>query len=350
MRTYRIYVPDQLDPTVDPPLVLNLHGLGSNGFEQEIYANFGPIADTAGFIVVSPDGLNDAWNIGIVPNGPDDVGFMSALIDSMRSQYQIDLRRVYATGMSNGGFLCYLLACELEDRIAAIASVTGSMIIPSMSSCQAERPVPILEIHGTADPTVPYNGTFGIAPIPMVIDFWLARNGCDTLVADTLDYPDLTTADSSTVRRFQYTNCSAQTEVIHYRIDGGGHSWPGAIPIPGLNPTNQDIRASLEIWHFFNRHQHPNPSPATGLERLFDPGVTVFPNPARERVQVRWNHPAIQQLQVFDLQGKPVWAQGLRPGTDQQEIDTQQWPAGIYFLRLQSVRGAVTEKLLIEPK
>lgn len=348
MRTFRAYVPTTLPTNVSVPLILNLHGLGSNGLEQEFYANFAPVADTAGFIVVSPDGLNESWNIGILPGGPNDVGFLSTLIDSMYARYDIDLSRVYSTGMSNGGFMSYKLACELQDRIAAIASVTGSMIVPDFSTCQNERPVPIMEVHGTEDPTVPYTGSFGIASVPDVLNYWNGKNGCDTTVVDTFDFPDIVTTDSCTVQRIAYRSCNQQTEVVHLRVDGGGHSWPGAIPVPGLNPTNQDINASVLIWQFFLRHQHPNPSPATAIAPILDPTFTVFPNPAHHQLEIQWGLSSVRQIQILDMAGRTQWQTDLLAGQQTLRLSVDDWPAGMYLVRLAGTEGQISRKVVVE--
>jgi polyhydroxybutyrate depolymerase len=132
MRNYFLYVPAINSPQESVPLILNLHGYGSNKLEQLFYGDFRAIADTANFIVAVPNGSMDltgilSWNtfgIGTV----DDVNFISQLIDRINTSYSIDQNRIYSTGMSNGGFMSYELACQLSSRIAAVASVTGSML------------------------------------------------------------------------------------------------------------------------------------------------------------------------------------------------------------------------------
>lgn len=168
-RAYRVYVPPAYNPTLSAPLIINLHGYGSNNIEQELYTNFKPIADTAGFIIVHPNGTPDFsntlhWNT-FGTSTVDDVGFLSALIDTLSTQLNINQSRVYATGMSNGGFMSFQLACQLGNRIAAIASVTGTMTVTNLGTCQPARPLPVMQIHGTADATVPYLGNFFFAPV-----------------------------------------------------------------------------------------------------------------------------------------------------------------------------------------
>ena len=163
MRTFILYVPESYQADVPAPLVLNFHGYTSNNLEQMFYGDFRPIADTAGFLIVHPMGTvdllgNTHWNVGWGSSTVDDVGFTNALLDTLSAEYNINQDRIYSTGMSNGGFMSYRLACELSNRIAAIASVTGAMTINTPSTCSPEHPMPVMEIHGTADSTVPYNG------------------------------------------------------------------------------------------------------------------------------------------------------------------------------------------------
>ena len=153
-RTYRVHLPDNYNENENYPLVINMHGAGSNSFEEEFYTEFDQVADTAGIVMVYPDGVNNLWNI-FQDGGVDDVGFISALIDTMHINYNIDLLRVYACGMSMGGFMSHRLGCQLNNRIAAIGSVAGLIVY---FNCNFTRKVPVLQIHGTADDVVPYAG------------------------------------------------------------------------------------------------------------------------------------------------------------------------------------------------
>ncbi|MFN3940056.1 MAG: alpha/beta hydrolase family esterase, partial [Chitinophagales bacterium] len=181
-RYFRLYVPSIYTGTTAVPLLLNLHGYSSNAFEQEIYGEFRNIADTANFIMVLPEGTTDAfgfqfWNCFLADDiGVDDVQFLSDLIDSVALDYNIDFNRIYSTGMSNGGFMSYTLAGELSERIAAIASVTGSISDERLPAFAPTHPVPVMEIHGTADFTVPYNGSGSFLPVEDVIDYWVGIN------------------------------------------------------------------------------------------------------------------------------------------------------------------------------
>ena len=258
-RSYILYVPSSYDGTNSVPLVLNLHGYTSNAGEQMIYSKFYEIADVEGFILIHPEGTaNDFglqfWNIADFSE-IDDVGFLSALIDAISDEYNINTDRVYSMGMSNGGFMSYRLACELSDKITAIASVTGSMLTDQIMSCSPSRPVPVMQIHGTADQTVLYEGETltGILSIDDVVSYWVSFNNCSSEAILSI-IPDNNTFDLSTVEHYVYDGGNNDSSVEFYKIINGGHTWPGAaIPIAGNN-TNQDFNASQAIWAFFNQY------------------------------------------------------------------------------------------------
>ena len=188
-REYRIYVPASYRAGTAVPLLFNLHGIGSNNIEQENYGDFRSIADTANFLVVHPNGTVNSfvgrnWNTFSAPGsgGVDDVAFLADLLSDLSSKYTLDANRVYSTGMSNGGFMSYELACKLSSRIAAVASVTGGFTTSRLNACTPQHPTPIVEIHGTADGTVPYNGGgpqgINFASTPAVLNYWVQFNGC----------------------------------------------------------------------------------------------------------------------------------------------------------------------------
>ena len=258
-RSYILYVPASYSTNIETPLVLNLHGYSSNAGQQMIYSNFYPIADEEGFILVHPEGTTDLngfqfWNSGELSE-VDDVGFLSTLIDQIALEFNINLNRVYSMGMSNGGFMSYRLACELSDKIAAIASVTGSMSTNQITSCNPDRPVPVMQIHGTADPTVLYDGNnlLSIESIDNVISFWVNFNNCNT-VPNFNNIPDINLLDLCTAEHYIYQNGTNDSSVEFYKIINGGHTWPGALIPLTANNTNQDFNASEKIWDFFNQY------------------------------------------------------------------------------------------------
>jgi len=255
-RDYTLYIPASYSAGTEVPLVFNFHGYTSNAFQQMLYGDFRTIADTEGFIIVHPEGTLDNsgishWNVGWGGSTVDDIGFTEALMDSVSAIYSIDNSRIYSTGMSNGGFMSYQLACELSDRIAAIASVTGSMNIGWFNSCNPNHPMPVMEIHGTLDPTVSYNASSFTESIPDIMNYWANFNNCNS-TSITTNVPDINTADGCTAEHQIWEDGSNGSIVEHYKIINGGHTWPGAIFPNGT--TNQDINASEKIWEFFNKY------------------------------------------------------------------------------------------------
>jgi polyhydroxybutyrate depolymerase len=344
-REYRIYIPKLYKSGSPVPLVLNLHGLTSDNQQQEQLGNFQPIADTANFIIVSPNGTGTprGWNnFGNLGSGVDDIGFLSGLIDKISKSYSIDKNRVYSTGMSNGGFMSYDLACFLNTRIAAIASVTGSMITSHFKACNVKRPTPVMEIHGTADNTVPYAGGGGLSftPIDTLVNFWVKLNSCDAPVITKL--PNTNTSDGSTVEHYLFDHGKSNTSVELYKVIGGGHAWPGS-PI-NLSGTNKDFNASKEIWRFFSKYRL---DVATKMEdnEPASQGIVIYPNPADNGFYM--NLPEAEQarftLTILNSLGQQVSAIGGLTKT--AFISRENLPAGMYFIRVHNNEQCFTTRV-----
>ena len=248
-RHFITYIPSTYQQSQATPLVFNFHGRTSSAQAQMWYGDFRNIADTANFILVHPQGLLDNtgvthWNIG--QSTVDDIGFINALYQYVLSNYNIDIEKVYSTGMSNGGNFSYLLACSMSDKFAAIASVTGSMWPHLIQvTCNPSHPTPVLEIHGTSDLIVPYNSALD------AIEYWRNYNNCD-LNPITTSIPDINTEDNSVVEHIVYDNGDHGVTTELFKITNGGHTWPGTSFPNGV--TNYDIDASLEIWKFFSKY------------------------------------------------------------------------------------------------
>ena len=262
-RTYLVHVP----PGHPTGLVVNLHGGGSNGSQQERLTNFDAIADANGFVVVYPDGIDNNWADGRGASEPDrrgvdDVGFLTALAGKLQNEHGIDPGHVFATGMSNGGFMANRLGCDRADVFAAVAPVAGTL--GAGVACNPSRPVAVLEVHGTADPLVPFNGgtmrgrggTSDIVSAPAMVDRWRTADGCQGAPAsETLPG----TGDGTVVHRFASTSCAAGTAVVFYQVDDGGHTWPGGpqyLPKAIIGPTTHAFGASDAIGQFFAAHAH----------------------------------------------------------------------------------------------
>ncbi len=348
-REYRLYKPGIYTGATPVPLIINMHGYTSNNFEQQFYGDFRAISDTANFLIVHPNGTLDGqgnrfWNTFGGNEAVNDVAFISNLIDTLSAAYNIDPQRIYATGMSNGGFMSYTLACELNGRIAAIASVTGSMITPKLNACTLQHPVPVMEIHGTADNTVPYNGSAlaAFVPIPTLVDAWVALNHCNPTPAFSA-VPNTNTSDGCTAEHYVYSGGDAGATVEHYKIIGGGHTWPGTPFVIGV--TNQDFRASQEIWRFFRPYR---------LDLLSDAAApitaaahwTAFPNPTGDHLLLQSSQQtAVQRIQVWDAAGRLV--QTFLPNvSDPIRLETGNWATGLYFLTIEAADRIERVKVL----
>ncbi len=344
-REYRLYEPAIYDGSESVALVFNLHGYTSTAWQQELYTGFAAIADTANFILVHPEGTLDNtgttfWNTFGSPNETvDDVGFISVLIDSIAAEYNIDMNRVYSTGMSNGGFMSYKLACELSYRIAAIASVTGAMIDPAFLACNPSHPTPVMQIHGTADPTVPYLGSTGVLGAEAGVAYWVDYNNCNTTAIETA-VPDINQADGTTADQFVYAGGDEGSSVEFYRINGGGHTWPGA-PID-IGVTNKDFSASVEIWRFFNQYRL---NELVGIgEQQVGARFTVYPNPSSGNVTVQFETAEMRTIQIHNSVGQLV--SQVNHNSTSLELSLNR--AGIYLLTVISDEGIFTKNLIVK--
>jgi len=261
-RTSLLHVPDKYDPTQGSMLVLNFHGFLSAGWQQALLTRMSTESDNRGFIVAYPEGVAASWNAGDCcgtawSDSVNDVKFVRDLLDRIEADYCIDEKRIFATGMSNGGFFSHRLACEMSDRIAAVAPVAGVMGVDPVQ-CNPGRPVPILDFHGTADPMVPYDGgtpliqQLGVGlvfrSVADTMDRWRQINGCSTFEKQYFKNGDATCVE--------WPDCTGGAQTSLCSIDQGGHTWPGGIPIPA-GKTSADISATATMIDFFEAHPMP---------------------------------------------------------------------------------------------
>ena len=332
-RNYILFVPASYDPSTPAPLVFSFHGYSSNAALNMNYTGFTAIADTAGFILVHPDGTLDGsgtphWNVGgwTVGSQIDDVGFTEAMIDEISASYNINVNRVYSCGMSNGGYMSFKLACELSDRIAAIASVTGSMTPQISNACNPSHPTPILQLHGTADPTVPYNGspTWTLA-IDDVIDYWVGFNNCNTTpIITAID--DTDPSDGTNVDHFVYAGGDNGVTTEHFKVYNGEHDWFGVW-------GNMDINSSIEIWKFFSKYDI-NGSLANVNELTVVNEIKVFPNPSNESISVNMPISDDEDYEIVSLEGKIIKSGTL--SNSLPSIDISNLSNDIYFLKIEN--------------
>ena len=247
-RYYFIYKPDNLNTNISVPVLFALHGYGSSALSHLTYTNYFSLADTNNFIVIYPQGtttdtLSSHWNVGgwTSKSTRKDIEFIDTVIDLIKDKIQIDQTRIYSSGMSNGGYMSYSLACNLNNKIAAIASVTGSMTPDNFDNCTPSNPISVLQIHGLQDLIVPYIGSSGSKSIPDVIDFWVNHNACNTEPNRLIKYSNLALVNYDT-----YENCLNNTNVKLILHPEMGHTWPFT--------STHNVSASNEIWDFVSQY------------------------------------------------------------------------------------------------
>jgi len=236
-RTYYVAYPEGVNEST--PLIINMHGYGGNAAGQISYTQMNQYAHAEGMAVVYPQGLNNSWNVYTYwDNNPyNDVGFISDMIDAIASDFDIDLDRVYACGMSNGGYMAYRLACDLSDKIAAFGSVTGNFMLTSLiGDCvDQNREIPIIHFHGTADGVVGYfPPSFDESlTVQESADFWSNYNDLYTEAVESIN---------TNVEVYTYSKESSETKFVHYKIYEGNHEWFG---------SNWGFQTSEELINFF---------------------------------------------------------------------------------------------------
>lgn len=275
-RTFLVHVAPAYDGQKVVPLVLGFHGGLGTGKQVEQTTGFSPLADKENFIVVYPDGHNNQWNdergsgFSGVPTA-NDVGFVTTLLAYLQKNYRIDPKRIYATGVSNGGILTNRLGVELSERFAAIAPVVGNLPIdpntgkPFAPEAARQKPLSVLMINGTADPLVPWEGgrvkgsSGRVTSVAATVAAWVKLDGCKPQPEIT-NLPDKFPDDATTLRRESYRGGQNGTEVVLYAVVGGGHGWHGSNDkrLSGnrnlAGKLSREINATEVIWEFFKRH------------------------------------------------------------------------------------------------
>jgi len=277
-RSAIVHVPPRAIDAREIPIILNFHGGGGHGANEQEYSLMDKLADRETFVAVYPNGTGRfgnrllTWNAGTccayaVLNNVDDVGFVRALVTKLTESIPIDRRRVYATGLSNGAMMSHRLAAEAADLIAAIAPVAGGMVVPGFKSTRA---VPVMHIHSVDDPRALYNGGLGL-PFPLtknqvlhpsidqMILRWAKHNGCSAEPA-VVDRRAGREGSGQSATRYVYPHCREGVEVDLWKLTGAGHVWPGGrqkFMERILGPSTEIIDANQEMWNFFKRFALP---------------------------------------------------------------------------------------------
>ena len=351
-RTYLEYLPAGFDAATSLPLVLSFHGGGGNAQDQLNIADLRNRADEDGFVLVYPSAIPDPndgggtnWQVVVSgtlpftqPNPHSDIDFIEALIDELAVTRNIDTERVYAMGYSNGGGFTFDLACRLNDKITGIGVVARTMYAESFSSCNVVHPTPVVTILGTSDfisayDGVVYEGTLYYHSNDEVNNYWIGAGGLEETPVIT-DVPNVSTNDGSTAELYTWTSSDGCHELLHYKVNGGDHDWPGTF-------GNMDFVSHDVIWETLSQHDMDgridcgtsSTSETAGPEK-----VVLYPNPASDKLQiVGFEALGIEvgdAVEVRDMQGRLCSDVALRDGA----LDVSEWPTGLYILHMSGHR------------
>jgi len=328
-RSYIQYLPTGYNSATESlPVVFVLHGLGGTAASMT-GAGLSQIADTARFIVVYPQGLNNmlgqaSWNNGTqyLSSTANDELLFSTLMDNYITDFNANISRIYVTGFSMGSIMSHHLACILNNRIAAIGAMAGPMATSDITYYSANPlgyKTPVIHLHGTADGTVPYDS--GALPslslVPETMAFWRAQHGCSS-TSDSIRKPD-TANDGITVDQFVYNDCNEDGAVELWRFNGADHIYL-------YEPVN-DITEAIEIWKFFSKWQHTNASPV-GIGELNAQTVKVYPNPSNGMLTIEGL--SNSKIQLIKINGTIV---GEFLTDAQGSLNLSQMGAGIYLIQ-----------------
>lgn len=342
VRTYYVYRPTAFNQQTESlPVIFALHGLGGNA-SQMMLVGFNQIADTARAIVVYPEGKLNSYNQQAWANGTalqsnaNDVQLINVLIDTLYYRYNINLSKVYVAGLSMGGIMAHRLGCRLSNRIAAIASMTGTISTDDLTNCTPAFPMPVIHWHGTADGTVPYNS--GQLPtlelVPSTMHYWLTKNNCTPFDSLVTAIPDNVT-DGYTIDKIEYSNCPGTVKVELWRINNGPHTW-------FYQPAN-DADGAKEFWRFFRKFQHSSPAPASMRETIELKQVTVFPNPSNNgwiQIDGISNY---ANIEVYNLEGK-LLLQSTINSTEKVFLEQK----GIYLIKVIQSNEISIHKVIVQ--
>tara|TARA_B100000427_G_C15511506_1_gene596413 strand:+ start:222 stop:1145 length:924 start_codon:yes stop_codon:yes gene_type:complete len=263
-RSFLIYIPHNLKE--NPALIVAIHGYTSSAKTLMDYSSINDIADREGFLVVYPQGTKDSrnnnfFNVGYEfhsDSNIDDVSFIRKIVTDLKEEYKLDSKRIFATGMSNGGDMSYLLACTSSDIFSAIAPVAGVMMKDTLESCNPKNGIPVFEIHGTKDSISKFYGDMEnkdkwgpYYDLPTTIQFWSNKLGLKEKETTLLEDKD--TSDGTTITFQRYWSKESDKEVWFYIVNEGNHTWPGMKGFFGRT-ANQDINTAEEIWSFFKKY------------------------------------------------------------------------------------------------
>ncbi len=343
-RQYLYYEPSNLNENM--PLVFVMHGFTGDANSMRNYSEMNQIADQYGFAVCYPRGTFDSdgnrfWNVGYAFHQTEtvnDVSFLTELAEYLQISHNLNPDYTFATGFSNGGEMCYMLACQAYNTFKAVAPVAGMIIQDILDGCDDSPPIPLFEIHGSQDNVTPLSGDpnnndgWGAYPsILFTINYFVEKNECTTINTETL--PNIDNSDGSFVDSEKNLTGINNNEVWYYEVVGGGHDWPGAW-------GNMDINAGEEAWLFFQNHID-NTLSLPNFEDL-ENTVRVFPNPTRNVINVAINNPLeIKEIIIYNTLGV-----NLNLKTTDGLIDLTDLKTGIYLLSIKTLKATIIKKVV----
>jgi polyhydroxybutyrate depolymerase len=340
-RSYLHYLPQGLNvETENPGLMVILHGLTGNS-AQMAAGGFEAIADTARVIAIYPQGLTNlfgatAWNCGILgASTADDLSFMHLLIDSAIVRYNVNPSRVYFSGFSMGSIMSYHMACAMNDRIAGIGCLAGTMPEVDIQNCDPQYATPVIHMHGTADDVVPYsaNPIPTLSLVPATVAFWQNVHACDEEPVEST-IPN-TADDNITIDRFEYINCATDRPLELWRLNNAGHIY--------LTEPLNDITQVVEVWKFLNRFSHPNPATVqVGVAEIELSAPRAYPNPANEVCRIDGLTDA--PVRIYSITGELVLC--VVPLSFPLVWETSALPNGLYLVEQ---NGRTTKVMVHHP-
>ena len=343
-RQYLYYEPVSLNANM--PLVFAMHGYTGDANSMRNYTQMNQIADQYGFAICYPRGTLDSqgnrfWNVGYAfhqTETVDDVDFLIELAQYLQVTHNLNSDYTFATGFSNGGEMCYLLACQAYNTFKAVAPVAGMIMQDILNQCDQSQPIPLFEIHGSQDNVTPLSGDptnndgWGSYPsIDTTINYFAVKNGCTSNTTQTL--PDINTTDGSFVMSEKYLNGTNNNEVWYYEVVGGGHEWPG-------DSGNMDIDAGEEAWLFFQHHIN-NTLSLPNFENL-EEAIRIFPNPTKNIITI--HNPGelrLKEINIYNTLGV-----NLNIEESHGQMDITNLNQGIYLLSIKTLKGTIIKKVV----
>lgn len=274
-RSLEMHVPPQAAQGQAVPVLLVLHGGNGTGARLQSSLGFDAYADRDGVVVIYPDGIENNWSDGRGTTdaelaGVDDIGFLGDLLDQVEAHAHLDAGRVWVTGVSNGGIMSHRVACDLSERVAAVAPVISAFPTAYLEACQPARPIPMVALQGTADEFINLEGGDAsheatglgdgglIESAEATAAFWAQHNGCAP-APQVQQLEPISDEDDTRVELRSWRGCDQGASIDYYIVHGMGHVWPplqGALPrISG--PTSHQISATEVVWSFVTAHRLP---------------------------------------------------------------------------------------------